>query len=165
MINKIDILNNKLNNLYKTYEEKCWLDSNNKITLLLEDNCIAFYYGNNKKNIDEFCISFKKKERKIYKYLSLNLFDDILGDVYIYKDDNIFYNLKHKPYLSVIVNDEDLLATINDIVFKQEEEFIQEKLDSIYKRKPFKIYRSSFLNSVDERIEITKKRLRSYNWW
>ena len=162
MINKIDILTNKLNHLYKIYEEKCWHNSNNKITIILQDNCLSFYYGDDKKNIDEFCLSFNKNERKIYKYISLNLFNNILGDVYIYKDNNNFYNLNHKPYIMVIVNDETLLATINDIVFKQDEEFIQEKINYIYKRKPFKIYSSKFLHKLDERIEITKKKLRSY---
>ena len=162
MINKIDTLVNKLDNLYKIYEEKCWSDSNDKIILLLADNCITFYYNNGNKNIDEFCLSFAKSERKIYKYLSLSLFNKILGDVYIYKDNHNFYNLKHKPYLTISVIDEDLLITINNIVFNQEKIFIKEAINTIYKKRPFKIYSSNFLKTVDERIEISSKRLRSY---
>ena len=162
MINKVDILTSKLDNLYKMYEERCWSDVNNKIIILLSDSCITFYYYNGNKNIDEFCLSFSKIERKIYKYLSLSLFNNILGDVYIYKDNHSFYNLKHKPYLTITINDEDLLKTINSIVFNQEEIFIKENIDKLYKKKPFKIYSSKFLKTVDERIEISNKRIRSY---
>lgn len=161
MINKVDALSSRLDKLYRLYEEKCWANNEDEIIVLLSDNCIVFYYNRGKDNIDEFCLSFAKVERNIYKYLALNLFNAVLGDVYIYKDDNCFYNVVHKPYVKFIVNDSSLLAMINDVVFNQEEVFVNENISNMYKRKPFKIYSSKFLHEVDERIEFSDKRLRS----
>ena len=161
MINKVDSLTVKLNNLYKIYEEKCWNNTNDKINIIFQDNTISFYFDG--EIVDQFCISFDKCETKVYRYLALNIFYLVLGDVYIYKDDNCFYNQKHKPYLSVIFCDDNLLTLVNDIVFCQDEVFIKENIDSMYKRKPFKIYSNKFLKQIDERIDITKKRFRSYD--
>lgn len=163
MVNKVSELSEKINYLYGMYEENCWKNVGDKINIIFQDNCIAFYYVRDKENIDNFCITFSKNERKVYKYIALKFFDRMLGDVYIYKDGNNFYNNKHKEYLNVIINDEKLLRIINEIVFNQEEVFTNQSINNIFSKKPFKIYKAKFLNSIDERIMLTRRVLRSFN--
>lgn len=162
-MNKVDDLGEKIKYLYEMYEENCWKNDGDKINIIFQDNCIAFYYISNKKSIDNFCLAFNKNERKVYKYLSLKLFDRVLGDVYIYKDNNNFYNKHHREYLNVVVNDNELLKIINEIVFNQEEIFINQTINRMFSKKPFKRYNTKFLDSIDERIMVTRRVLRSYN--
>lgn len=163
MKNKVDDLGERLNYLYRIYEESCWKNVKDRINIIFQDNCIAFYYISDRKNIDNFCITFSKNECKVYKYLSLKFFDAVLGDVYIYKDGNSFYNKNHKDYLTVTINDQELLKIVNEIVSNQGVIFTNQSIGNMFSKKPFKIYRTKFLDGIDERIELTRKVLRSYN--
>jgi len=92
--------------------------------------------------------------------VALNFFEMVLGDVFIYKEGNTFYNEKHKSYVNIVINDDKLLELINQLVFNQEEVFIQEGINEIYKKKPFKLYNKKFFNDLDKRIDVSKKLLR-----
>ena len=129
----------------------------------MDDMEISLYLNDQKHNEDMFTLTFNHYEKKIYKYVSLKFFSIILGDVYIYKDDNTFYNQKHKPYLKVIINNEELLVNVNDLVFNQDTTYIQEGVDDICKHEPFRIYSNKFIKSFDERIDLSKKKLRGRN--
>ena len=157
MKNYSDILVSKLNDLYNVYERYAWKCDKCKIIVMFQDNCITFYINDDGVNIDEFILTFSSREGKLYKYIALKVFDMILGDVYIYKDNNEFYNKGHKPYLNVIVNDEDILMLVNQLVFNQEDEFLSQGINKFFKVKPLKILNAKFFNSLDNRLEISKK--------
>ena len=163
MKTKTNILIDKLNELYKLYEEYCWQDKNLEIVVIFDDMAISLYLNDQKHNEDMFTLTFNRYEKKVYEYVSLKFFNLILGDVYIYKDDNAFYNEKHKPYVKVIINNEELLVNVNDLVFNQDMIYIQEGVDDICKHEPFRIYSNKFIKSFDERIDLSKKKLRSRN--
>ena len=76
---------------------------------------------------------------------------------------NTFYNEKHKPYLKVIINNEELLINVNDLVFNQDTTYIQDGVYDICPREPFRIYSNKFIKAFDERIDLSKKKLRSLN--
>ena len=158
-MNKPNVIVDKLNELYKIYEEYCWRHDELEIVVIFDDNTITLYLNNQIDNMDTFCLSFNKREKKIYKYVSLKFFNLLLGDVYIYNDDDTFYNKKHKPYLMVIINDEDILKNVNYLVVNQGVTYIMNGVNDICKKEPFKAYSKKFMNEFDERIGLSKKKL------
>ena len=158
---KTSILVSKLNELFRLYEEYCWHDDNLEIVVTFDEMAISMYLNDKNHNKDMFCLTFNPCEKKVYKYVSLKLFSLLLGDVYIYKDDNSFYNQKHKPYLKVFINTDDILVPVNDLVFNQDTTYIDEGVNNIVGKEPFRIYSKKFIKSFDERIDISKKKLRS----
>lgn len=158
-MNKPNVIVDKLNELYKIYEEYCWRHDELEIVVIFDDNTITLYLNNQIDNMDTFCLSFNKREKKIYKYVSLKFFNLLLGDVYIYNDDDTFYNKKHKPYLMVIINDEDILKNVNYLVVNQGVTYIMNGVNDIFKKEPFKTYSKKFMNEFDERIGLSKKKL------
>ena len=163
MKNKTDVLVQKLNDLYRLYEEYCWHNSKLEIVIIFEGKTIQMYLNDKSGNIDTFCLSFSKYERKIYQYISLKLFNLLLGDVYIYMDGNVFYNESHKPYLRVVVCDNEVLFPINKLVFNQENTYIGKGVNDFCKREPFNVYSDKFIKKIDERIYLSKRKLRSEN--
>jgi len=151
---------NRLNELYIIYEGYCWKCDDRKINILFQDNCIALYLNCGNDNVDEFILSFNNRENKLYQYVALKFFDMVLGDVFIYKECNQFYNKKHKSYVMITVGDEKLLTFINQLVFNQEEVYIHEEINNFFKVKPLKLCNAKFFDTLDERIDVSKKLLR-----
>ena len=152
-----------LDRLYYTYENYIWKNSDSKLDVLIQDNTISFYLYKDKEVIDEIIFSFEDKEKSMYNYLCVRLLVILLGNVYIYNKDNIFYNDTHKDYLKLIVNDENVLNIFNNIVSSQEDKSIGENMDLVLgmrEKLTRKRYYNQFIYQVNDRIELSKKLLR-----
>lgn len=163
MDNFIQDLVGKLEELYNYYEMYMWRNTNAHLDILLQDNTICFFLYDSDNLLDEFILSFDVRERRLYNYLCLRLMILTLGNVFIHRKDNIIYNDKHKPYLEIIVNDEELLNTFNMVINIQEKEVINSNTDiikNIYKLIPKKRYPSSFMDELGNRIEKSKRLIR-----
>lgn len=91
-------------------------------------------------------------------------FISVLGNVRVYKRDNVFYNEMHKSYLRVIVNDLEIIGIINEYMNRQEELQIDEIFDrELYSKIPLRERHEDKRvdNVLKKRYEITKKLLRS----
>ena len=159
MKNNLNDIVSKLNEIYKVYEEVCWHYDDTEIVVVFDNNTITLYLNNPIENKDTFGISFNPIEKNVYKYISLKFFDLLLGDVYIYNQGNVFYNQKHKPYLTVIVTDEVILRYVGNLVINQSEKHIKSGINDICKKEPFKVYSKKFLNNFDDRISLSKRML------
>ena len=152
-----------LDRLYYTYENYIWKNSDSKLDVLIQDNTISFYLYKDKEVIDEIIFSFEEKEKSMYNYLCVRLLVILLGNVYIYNKDNIFYNDTHKAYLKLIVNDDNVLDIFNNIVGSQEDKSIGENMDLVLgmrEKLTRKRYYNQFIYQVNDRIELSKKLLR-----
>lgn len=161
----IETLLNKLAYLYQIYENYIWKNEkeNIKLNILIQDNMICFYLYNKFEIIDEFFLTFDQKEQSIYKYISIRVMLNVLGNVLIHNDGYTFYNEKHKPYLNIIINDSNILESAIYITKKQSDEIINNNnlyIEKIYQNIPSKMYPYTFLDSLEKRIEISKKILR-----
>lgn len=163
MDNFIQDIISKLEELYNYYEMYMWRNTNAHLDILLQDNAIYFYLYDSNNLLDEFIISFDARERRLYNYICIRLMILTLGNVFIHKKDNIFYNDRHKPYLEIIVNDDELLNTFNIVISIQEEEIINSDTDiikKIYRLIPKRKYSSSFIDDLGNRIEKSKRLIR-----
>ena len=163
MQNGIKIITNKIKEIYNQYENYVWHNPSSRITILTGDETISLYLQDNENEIDEFILTFNKMETKIYHYISLNLFNDVFGDVFVNEEDGVFSNENIKPYVSFIVSDEYLLNTIRGLVINQANEYLYEGIKKIYSKAPFRIYNKAFINQLEIKNELTKKLLRSNN--
>lgn len=163
MDNFIEGLVNKLEELYNYYEMYMWKNTNANLDILLQDNTVCFYLYNNNNLLDEFILSFDDKERKLYEYLCLRIMILTLGNLFIHQEENIIYNDKHKPYLKIIVNDDEVLNILNMIISSQEKEIINSDtpgVRDIYKSVPKRKYPSSFIDELGSRVEKSKRLIR-----
>ena len=158
-MNNPNVIIDKLNELYRLYEEYCWRYPELEMVVMFDSETISLYLNSQSDNIDTVCLSFNKREKKVYKYISLKFFNLILGDVFIYNNGNVFYNERHKPYLKLIVNDNDILNNINKLVVNQGITYIQNGVEEMVPKVPLKVYSKKFINEFDERISLSKKRL------
>jgi len=152
-----------LDRLYYTYENYIWKNDDSKLDVLIQDNTISFYLYKNNDVIDEIIFSFDEKEKSIYNYLCVRLLVILLGNVYIYNKDNVFYNDTHKTYLKLIVNDDNVLDIFKNIVSNQEDKVIGNNMDLVLRmreRLTRKRYYDQFIYQVNDRIELSKKLLR-----
>ena len=154
---------NSLDRLYYLYEEYMWKNDNSKLDVLIQDNTLSFYLYKNGEVIDEIILSFDDRERLMYNYVCIRLLIVLLGNVYIYNKDNEFYNIKHKPYLKLIVNDDLILDEMLKVISVQEKNvingdmnIISDMRNSLSKKK----YSKDFINQINERIDFSKKLLR-----
>ena len=130
---KIDVINDKLYNLYMMYESVIWKDDKVKLDIIYENNGIKMLLYNDKEYIDELEIYFHNKERNLYKYIVIKQFISVLGNVMIYNERNIFSNISHKSYVRFVVNDQELLLLMKEIMEIQKEMVIDN--DSMVIRK------------------------------
>lgn len=155
---------NRLINLYNMYERYIWRHDGVKLDILMQDNSISFYIYNNKEDLDEIIIDFSNKENNLYKYVCLRMLLMLMRDCVMEQDNNIFYNKVHKPYLRLIVNDDKIKELMSGLIVRQEIELITVNTDVIKDmRESVKgnlFYPSKFMNSLDERIGLSKKLLR-----
>ena len=161
-----DIIIDKLNELYKTYENYIWQDKKNRklIVVFQKDMMLSFYLYEDNEIVDELTLKFDNKEEKLYQSLCLKLFIILLGNVYIYKEDNVYFNIKHKNYLGVVVGNDKLNNIINELVLNQNEKVINKDNDIIKNKLLIKNkkYSKSFLDELDKRIDLSKKMLRGW---
>jgi len=161
----IETVVNKLTNLYQLYENYIWKYSHEKIKInvLIQDNMICYYLYNQTEIIDEFILTFNHKEYELYKYISIRLMLNLLGNVLIYNDGYTFYNDTHKSYLNLVIGDDIIFENALYIVKNQENEIFNDDnkyIEKIYKKVPSKIYPYIFLENLEKRIDISKKILR-----
>ena len=157
---------NKLYELYKLYEEYVWKDENNRkiIIVFRNDMTLSCYLYENNEAIDELDLKFNNKEEILYQSICLKLFILLLGNVYIYKEDNVYFNIKHKKYLGIVADNDKLNAIITSLVDKQNEKIINRDNDIIKDSLKIKnkIYSNKFIRELDARIEVSKKMLRGW---
>lgn len=161
----------KIENIIRTidkfnilYEDMAWKDERIKLDIYYEDDKIIMKLYNEKEILDILELSFDSRERKKYLYYVIRHFISVLGNVRVYKRDNVFYNEMHKSYLRVIVNDLEIMRIINEYMNRQEELQIDEIFDrELYSKIPLRERHED--KRVDDvlkkRYEITKKLLRS----
>ena len=152
-------IEDKLKKLYQIYEMYIWKENNRNLIVIMNDNSIAFYLYNKNEVIDEFILSFSEKETKLYQYLCLKTLVIIFGNVWIKNNENSYYSNSYKDYVKLIVNDEVVNNMIKELIENQEKEYIDDNslINDISKQVNGKIYKKSFINEIDKRIEITKK--------
>ena len=128
-----DLIADKLYELYKTYEEYIWKNEENRklIVIFGKDMILSLYLYEDKELIDELNLKFDNKEENLYISLCLKLFILLLGNVYVYKEDNIYYNINHKSYLGVIAGNNKLNNIINELVNNQNDKIINKDNDII----------------------------------
>lgn len=159
---KIDVINDKLYNLYMMYESVIWKDDKVKLDIIYENNGIKMLLYNDKEYIDELEIYFHNKERNLYKYIVIKQFISVLGNVMIYNERNIFSNISHKSYVRFVVNDQELLLLMKEIMEIQKEMVIDN--DSMVIRKLYRqiLYRYRLRNqeleqSLTSRYILSKR--------
>ena len=159
----LDNVVGSLEDLYYLYEDYIWKNKDSNLDVLIQDNTISFYMYKNREVIDELILSFDNKERSIYEYVSIRLLVILFGNVYIYNKDNLIYNNKHKSYLKLIVNDDDILNNMIKLIDMQDDIVISDSLDmKIDVKNSFfrKRYSNDFIKQLDNRIDFSKKLLR-----
>ena len=165
MKNYLDDVTDKIYELYKTYEVYAWKNEKVKIVISLGENyTLSFYVFQNDEMIDHLQLSFE--EENLFKALSLRLFIKTLGNVKIHKlDYNMYFNPVHRKYLLFIVNNSELIKTIDEICASQEEFALNLDMETI-KRADKKVkkrkYSKKFLNAIDKRIDVTNEMFRGW---
>ena len=166
MRNVFDEIFSSLNDLCSVYEMYIWNRNNCKLDVLIQDNSIAMYLYDNGEVIDEFVINYLsvKREIKLYRYMSIRLLLRLLGNVIMYSDNNIIFNDKQKSGIRFIVNDEGILEIIDKIIDEQHHVLVNDKMNVIinmYNRLNFRLSLYKFSDELYNRVNISKKMLRS----
>ena len=164
MNNFIDEFVNVLTDLYNLYENYMWKHDDSNLEVLMQDRTICFYLYKNKEVIDELILSFDEKEQGIYAYMCIRLMIIMLGNVIVNIDNNILYNNMHKPYLKLIVNDEGILDSMSRILAFQYKIVIHGKmeiLEMVRNRLPRKVYPRKFMRTLNDRVGMSRKLLRT----
>lgn len=160
-----NIIINYLEDLFFTYEKYMWKHEESNLVVLIQDNSLGFYIYDKGETIDEFIIEFDDEE-EVYNYMCIRTMFILLGNVYIYRDNNVLYNNTHKPYLKLIVNDKHILDMMNEIILLQDNIIIHENMDKVKamrEKANFKANQEAnelLLNFFAERVRMTKKLLR-----
>jgi len=155
-----------LNEIFNIYEQYIWRHDNSRLDVILQDNCISLYLYEDDEVIDEIIFNFGNGNRafRIYRYMGIKMMLILLGNVIIKRDENILYNDVHKPYVKLIVNDESLLLIMQEIIDRQYNEVINDKMDvinNIYIKVPWGGTTRKFMNRLHERIGMSRMMLRN----
>lgn len=164
---KIDVINDKLYNLYMMYESVIWKDDKVKLDIIYENNGIKMLLYNDKEYIDELEIYFHNKERNLYKYIVIKQFISVLGNVMIYNERNIFSNISHKSYVRFVVNDQELLLLMKEIMELQKEMVIDNDsmvIRKLYRQIPYRyrLRNQELEQSLTSRYILSKRILNGY---
>ena len=164
---KIDVINDKLYNLYMMYESVIWKDDKVKLDIIYENNGIKMLLYNDKEYIDELEIYFHNKERNLYKYIVIKQFISFLGNVMIYNERNIFSNISHKSYVRFVVNDQELLLLMKEIMEIQKEMVIDNDsmvIRKLYQQIPYRyrLRNQELEQSLTSRYILSKRILNEY---
>lgn len=161
-----DIVTNKLYELYKTFEEYVWKNEDERKIIIVyrNDMTLSCYLYDNNEVIDELDLKFDIKEELLYQSICLKLFILLLGNVYIYKEDDVYFNIRHKKYLGIVVDNNKLNKLITSLVANQNDKVINKDNDIIKDSLKIKnkVYSKKFINELDSRIELSKKMLRGW---
>lgn len=152
-----------LDRLYYLYEEYIWKNKNCRLVVLVKDNTICFYLYKDKEVIDEIILSFDERERSIYEYIGVRLLILLLGNVYIYNYENIFYNDRHKSYLRLIVLDKDIMKMMKMIIDVQDYCVVSENMEYVVNIKNCLVIDRDYnevLSLLNERINFSRKLLK-----
>lgn len=152
-------------NLYNMYEGYMWRHEEVKLNILIQNNTISFYLYNDKETIDEIIFTFSDKENMLYKYISIIILLEMLKDVVVHRDENEFHNSVLKPYLRLIVNDDQILEIMSKLIDRQLSEIINDNTDLIKNIGDSVInpifYPNKFMKQLDDRIGMSRKLLRN----
>ena len=165
MKNYKEDLASRVINLYDIYEGYMWKNDKVKLTILMQDNTIAFYLYDDKEELDNIVLTFSGKENNLYKYIGIRILLRIMDDVIIHRDDKEFHNRVLKSYLKIIVNDDSLLNVMKKLVDRQLLGIINK--DSIFVKDIYNsvnnpiFYPSGVIKKLDQRIGMTKKLLKT----
>lgn len=99
----IDLLYD-LCDLYKEYVKK----NDGKLDVIIQPDMIKMYLYKNNDLKDEFGLSFDKKEKDIYTYISVCLIRVLFGKMIIYSRNNTFLDSLDSPRIEVAVYDFEL---------------------------------------------------------
>ena len=169
----LDLLTNKIYDLYRAYEDhafNAYINGKNNRRLIVNfknNNTIHFalFERNQKKEfelVDEVYIGFDD-ERDLYEVIALNVFIKALGNVMVYKlSNNSYYNPKHKPYIYIISEDQEINDYINKIIKNQAEKLDTKIIDDISKKVKRKKIEWSFLSMIEDRTELTRELFRKW---
>lgn len=162
----IDELTERIEKLYHTYENFIWRGGNKQLIITFQKNRgLSFFLYKDDNVVDELYLTFDEAEYDLYKATCLRTFIICFGNVLVHKHEteNIYYNDKHKPYLHIISNDDNVTALIDSMLAKQEQEIInndKNEVKSITERIKKRIYDKKFLETLDNRIKISHEMLK-----
>lgn len=164
MNNLIEDLILRLNNLNQIYEEYIFNHPHSNLEVSVQNRSITFKLIEEFELVDEFNLTFKKYETRLYQYISTNLLTILFDKSLIHQKENVFYNQARKPNLLLFIFDEEVLAIIKELSNASQEEI--EKQEKLMRRNttigPYPI---RFMDSLDERINFSKKMLREVGKW
>lgn len=153
----------KLSELYNIYQKYCWYHKENNITIniVIEDSNINYNLLDKfNNNIDEFTITFSNREEEIYTYMAIKIFLILLGNIPIYKEENIYYNNFYRPHTKIIINDERIEDIIDKIQLTEEKNTITDShptIKKLYKKIPLWNHNKARITTMGERIKLSKK--------
>ena len=158
----------KIDKLYKIYEDYIWKNSSRHLAVVFQNNMIiTFYLYEGNELLDEFHLSFDKNEYDLYKAICLRSFAIMLGNVMVYKmaSEDVYYNKMHKSYITIIVKDKNIVSLIDKILEHQLEEridfntkIISDESNKVKKR----IYNKKFLREFDTRIHLSEEMFKGW---
>ena len=170
MKKKYDVndLINKLLELYNIYESYVWNHEKDdlKIYVFFKELNYKIDLFKDDKQVDSFEMKFTEKEKKLYNYIATRIFVYLFNNVKIQKDNsNKFYNNKHKPYLSLYVEDKKLLEelrAISVLLNGYNVDDVNNILDTKYKNlKKYKKIDKQTIALTNDRLVISKRLIRS----
>ncbi len=164
----LELLTVEVCGLYRAFEDyafNSYVKGDNRIIIVLKfakNNTISYllYDRNTKELLDECHLNFDG-ENTLYEALSLRLFAFAFGNVVVHRlDDNMYYNLKHKPYALAVASDEEVRDKIDEIVQLQEKydiNFEHEVIKNISSKVKTKKLKLSFIGQIQDRIILTNE--------
>lgn len=162
----VDELSDRINELYKVYENYIWKKDGRRLAIVFQNNMIlTFYLFENNELVDELHLSFDKNEYNLYRAVCLRTFVMALGNVLVHKLDSedVYYNDKRKPYLAVISKSDSITEIIDIMLETQETEIINKNnimIQTLEKNIKRKVYNKQFLKELDTRIKLSDKMLK-----
>ena len=152
----------KLSELYDIYQRYCWNheDKNISITITMEENEIIYRLSKQDEVIDEFLMSFNKREEELYTYMCVKLFAKLFDNMQVKKNDNIYINNFYRPHTNVIINDEKIRDLINNMQQNEYKNYIVDSnptIKKLYKKIPIWNHNKAVITKMGERIKLSKK--------
>ena len=167
----VNILIDKIIELYNLYERTIWNNNNYTINIYCNNNpntknsFIIINYLENNIVIDSFELNFNKFEYNLYKYISSKIMVEIFKNIELHINNNKFYNKVHKPYLKLIINDESLLEELrglsillNNYQYDEINDILNTKNNKLSKKE--KMIDEDIVITTHNRINISKKLIR-----
>ena len=164
MLKSVEKIMNEYEKLYRVYESYVWKDeSNRKIVVIIENNEITFYLKEKDKKNHNFTVTFDGSETKAYYAVALRILAMLFGNVPVSNDDTLYYSKGYKKYIQIFVRDEKVNQMFKELVSNQDKEYISK--DNVFianavKKAKFVKFIRTLINTMDERIEDIKKKLK-----